>query len=83
MNLRDRITPQRDNEEPYIKFNLESKGTECEAYCNDEELAMWLANVINLSHKMLNDHFDDKMKKVIVKHRMKDLKDLFLNDEEC
>ena len=81
MNVRDRLVPHKD-EQSYIRFDIEDDNADCEMNCTGEELANWLANVVNISAKLMIDNFGEETQKKIVGKRMSDLKDLFLNDEE-
>lgn len=81
MNLRDRLVPNKDKQS-YIKFDIEDDNADCEVNCTSQELANWLANIVNISAKLMIDNFGDETQKKILGKRMSDLKDLFLNDEE-
>ena len=81
MNLRDRLVPNKD-EQSYIKFDIEDDNADCEVNCTGQELANWLANIVNISAKLMIDNFGEETQKKILGKRMSDLKDLFLNDEE-
>ena len=81
MNLRDRLVPNKD-EQSYIKFDIEEDNADCEVNCSGQELANWLANIVNISAKLMIDNFGEETQKKIIGKRMSDLKDLFLNDEE-
>jgi len=81
MNLRDRLVPNKD-EQSYIKFDIEEDNADCEVNCSGQELANWLANIVNISAKLMIDNFGEETQKKILDKRMSDLKDLFLNDEE-
>lgn len=81
MDLRDRLVPNKD-EQSYIRFDIEDDNADCEVNCSGQELANWLANVVNISAKLMIDNFGEETQKKILDKRMSDLKDLFLNDEE-
>lgn len=81
MNLRDRLVPHKD-EQSYIRFDIEDDNADCEMNCTGEELANWLANVVNISIKMMKDNFGDSIQKKIISKWALDLKDLLPNDEE-
>lgn len=81
MNFRDRLVPNKD-EQSYIRFDIEDDNADCEVNCTGQELANWLANVVNISAKLMIDNFGEETQKKIVGKRISDLKDLFLNDEE-
>ena len=81
MNLRDRLVPNKDDKS-YIKFDIEDDNADCEVNCTGQELANWLANIVNISAKLMIDNFGEDTQKKILGKRMSDLKDLFLNDEE-
>jgi hypothetical protein len=50
--------------------------------CTNHELAGWLANIMNISLKMMKDNFEEDTQKKIISKRISDLKDLLLNDKE-
>lgn len=81
MTLRDRLVPHKD-EQSYIRFDIENDNADCEVNCSGQELANWLANIVNISAKLMRDNFEEETQKKILDKRMSDLKDLFLNDEE-
>ena len=82
MNLRDRLTPQPEQEEAYIKFLLGDWWAEFESFCNKRELANRLGNIVNLSYKIMKDNIEeDIVQKEIISKWVQDMKDLFLDDE--
>ena len=81
MNLRDRLVPNKDDKS-YIRFDIKEDDADCEVNCTGQELANWLANIVNISAKLMIDNFGEETQKKILGKRMSDLKDLFLNDEE-
>lgn len=81
MNLRDKLVPNKD-EQSYIRFDIDWDNVDCKVYCTGHELADWLANIVNISAKLMKDNFNEETQKKILSNRMSDLKDLFLNDEE-
>jgi hypothetical protein len=81
MNLRDRLVPNKD-EQSYIRFDIEDDNADCEINCTKKELANWVANIVHISVRIMEDNFEEETKKQIISKRMEDLKDLLLNDEE-
>lgn len=81
MNLRDRLTPQPE-EDAYIKFILGDWWAGLESFCNKRELANRLGNIVNLSYKIMKDNIEeDDVQKEIISKWVQDMKDLFLDDE--
>lgn len=85
MNFRDRINPQRHEDEPaYIKFNLDWEWANLEAYCSKDELATFLVNIIDVCKRIIEDNdIPDDRAKIIYKHRKSDIKNLPLNQKKC
>ncbi len=81
MNLRDRLVPNKDDQS-YIRFDIKEDNADCEVNCTGQELANWLANIVHISVKMMQDNFGEETQKQILGKRMSDLKDLLLKDEE-
>ena len=81
MNVRDRLVPHED-EDSYIRFDINEGNADCEVSCTDKELASWLANIIKIWVKLIHDNFEEETQKQIVGKWVKDLKRLLLNDEE-
>ena len=54
MDFRDRLVPNKDDQS-YIRFDLKDDNADCEVNCTNHELAGWLANIVNISIKMMKD----------------------------
>jgi hypothetical protein len=81
MNVRDRLVPHKD-EDSYIRFDLNDDNADCEINCTNHELAGWLANIVNISLKIMKDNFKEDIQKKIISKRASDLEDLLLDDKE-
>lgn len=83
MNLRNELAPKK-GDKSYIRFDLDEDSCDWDINCTKEELINWLANIVFISHKMMTNNLNEDMdiQKQIVNNWLKDLRDLFLNDEE-
>ena len=81
MNFRDRLVPHKD-EKSYIRFDFHDDDADCEVRCTNKELANWLANVVRIAVKLMQENYEDEVQKKILSKWMSDLEDLLLNDEE-
>lgn len=84
MNLRDRLAPQKEEKnESYIRFDFDGGGVNSSIHCSKKELAVWMWNLMRMCNEIIQDQYDEKIQKAIISQRIEDMKNLYLNDEEC
>ena len=82
MNFRDRITGEE--EKSTITFTVEEDSADADVNCGWRELAQFLANIVNISARMMkNAEFPEELEQKIINTWKKNIRDLAPKKKKC
>lgn len=84
MNFRDRLIPQKEEDQSYIKFVLDEDWANLESYCSKHELANFLGNLVDIAKRIIKDEeLPDEWADRIYHRWRQDMRDLPGNKKKC